>query len=409
MYQDSVSAEPGSEPAEAVDASVSVAAVDAEPSTAEIADPREAGHLFRDELARAMHAAAERERARIETAADEDGLVHVDKVRSRATAEAAELKRLAEEDVTGIRGWAKTEIERIRTEADVQINDRRERLEQHLVAHASIIDGEVDRVNEAVESYRNELDVFFVRLAIERDPSEIARLADTVPEPPDLEVIRAVARAEAVERLSRLETASDTVAEVAPEGPMAVAEVEPSPEASFEAAPEVPAAGAASEGAAEASSDTESVTESEPEADLVAVPMASAESAGDAVATTAESEPELVAVMDPALADPTPGMAEPVAQAESAVSSSDSDRSDDDGPTAGAAGSGSGDAEAPMASAADMAATAGEPAGEEEASPVPEPVGAASGPAADSNAATRFIRSLTSWGSHDPGNGGHAK
>ena len=66
-------------------------------SEAEIADASSA-HLFRDELARAMHAAAERERVRIEAAADEDAVAHVDKVRSRATAEAAELKRMAEED-----------------------------------------------------------------------------------------------------------------------------------------------------------------------------------------------------------------------------------------------------------------------------------------------------------------------
>src|SRR5207342_2079570 len=91
-------------------------------------------------------------------------------------------------------------------------------------AHASIIDGEVDRVSEAVDGYRNELDVYFVRLAIERDPSEIARLADAVPEPPDLEVIRAVARAEAVDRLSKLEASAEpSDAGAAPSAEAAVA------------------------------------------------------------------------------------------------------------------------------------------------------------------------------------------
>ena len=61
-------------------------------------------------------------------------------------------------------------------------------------------------MSEAVEGYGHELDAFFVHLSEERDPTEIARLADTVPEPPDFEVIRAVARAEAVDRLSRLES-----------------------------------------------------------------------------------------------------------------------------------------------------------------------------------------------------------
>ena len=272
MYQDSVSAEAGSEPAEAVDASTVATAVSADLPTVDTADVADAAetadansaHLFRDELARAMHAASERERVRIEAAVDEDAIAHVDKVRSRATAESAELKRLAEEDVTGIRSWAKSEIERIRTEADTQINDRRERLEQHLVAHASIIDGEVDRVSEAVDGYRNELDVYFVRLAIERDPSEIARLADAVPEPPDLEVIRAVARAEAVDRLSKLEASAEAPGTDAPVA------VDPAVEAT-----------------ADSSSDPEA------EAELVAVPMASAESAGDAEG----SGTDLVAVM----------------------------------------------------------------------------------------------------------------
>ena len=210
MYQDSVSAEPGSEPGRGGGHLRRGRAVPAElqtPDGAEIADAT-------PPISSAMSSPG---RCTPPPSASASGSRRPRRGRHRprrqgpqpGPAEAAELKRLAEEDVTGIRSWAKTEIERIRTDADLQVNERRERLEQHLVAHATIIDGEVDRVSEAVEGYRNELDVFFVRLAIERDPSEIARLADTVPEPPDLEVIRAVARAEAVERLSRLEAAGD--------------------------------------------------------------------------------------------------------------------------------------------------------------------------------------------------------
>ena len=219
MYQDNASPEAGSESAVAPSDAPAQAQVEAPVESAEgaeheaeqlaAADTRESAHLFREELARAMQAAADRERQRIETSVDAEATAHVEKVHSRAAAEAGELKRLAEQDVAGIRAWAKSEIERIRSEADVQIGSRRERLEQHLVAHATIIDGEIDRVSEAVEGYRHELDVFFARLAAERDPSEIARLADTVPLAPDFEVIRSVARADAVNRLSALEAAAD--------------------------------------------------------------------------------------------------------------------------------------------------------------------------------------------------------
>ena len=336
MYQDSVSAEPGMESGEAVEASAADASIETgQEAGSESAEPRETAYPFRDELARAMHAAAEHERLQIEASVDEDATVHVEKVRGRALAEAAELKRLAEDDVAGIRGWAKSEIERIRAEADVQIDERRERLEQHLINHATIIDGEVDRVSEAVEGYRHELDAFFVHLSEERDPTEIARLADTVPEPPDFEVIRAVARAEAVDRLSRLESE------------------EPGP--------------------VEASSEASAADESSVPAD----------------------EPELVAVMDPALADAS------VEQA--AVVEETSDETAATGETEQAAEAAADDA------SAEVATTPGETTEGEAAAETPEPVGAAAGPSGDTNPATRFIRSLTSWGSGDHANGDQTK
>jgi len=284
---------------------------------------------------------AEHERLRIEASVDDDATVHVEKVRGRALAEAAELKRLAEDDVAGIRGWAKSEIERIRAEADVQIDERRERLEQHLINHATIIDGEVDRVSEAVEGYRHELAAFFVRLSQEGDPTEIARLADTVPEPPDFEVIRAVARAEAVDRLSRLESEEPSQAETSSEAP-----------------------------AADASS-------------------------APADSSVSTDERELVAVMDPALAEPSD---EPATAAEAS----------DETPATGESEQ-SAEASPADVTSADTTAAAGETTSGEPAAETPEPVGAAAGSSSDTNPATRFIRSLTSWGSSDHGNGDQAK
>jgi hypothetical protein len=367
MYQSSVSAEPGSEPGETVEFD--------QTADSESADPRESAHAFRDELARAMHAAAEHERLRIEATVDEDATAHIEKVRLRAQAEAGELKRLAEDDVTGIRGWAKSEIERIRAEADVQINERRERLEQHLIGHATIIDGEVDRVSEAIEGYRHELAAFFVHLSDERDPTEIARLADTVPTPPDFEVIRAVARAEAVDRLSRLEDDEASSTEAS---------------------------------AAEASS-AEAGQESSADAGM-AVPAGSAEGAGDAP----EGDRELVAVMDPALASTgeeqavEAGSAATFEAAEAAAAetaAAETAAAETSGTDEAGQGSDAG-ADVPVA---DMAATAGEPAEDDEAARTSEPVGVAAGSASDSNPAARFIRSITSWGSSDHGNGDQAK
>jgi hypothetical protein len=132
--------------------------------------------------------------------------------------------------------------------------------------------------------------------------------------------------------------------------------------------------------------------------------MASAESAGDAEGSGTDLVAvmtDFVAVMDPSHASSEEGTA-PIAQADAATN----DRSDDDaGPTATGSG-GATDGDTSTTPAADMAATAGDPASDEEAA-VPEAVGASAGPA--DNPATRFIRSLTGWGSHEHPNGGHAK
>ena len=386
MYQDNPPAGQVQEPGEAVVSLVDAPAVTTDESTpADSAEPREPVHAFRDELARAMQAAAERERLRIEAEVDADATAHIEKVRTRASAEATELKRLAEDDVTGIRGWAKSEIERIRGEADSQIDERRDRLEQHLVHHSTIIDGEIDRVSEAVEGYRRELDAFFASMAAERDPSQIARMADTVPGPPDFELIRSIARAEAVDRLSELEASAETPAASEPGADEQPAAGGPSaddqPAAAGPSADDQPAAAGApasvasevsEQVAASAAEPVAIATEDQPsaatvpapaestaEAEAPAVAMASAESAGDA----SDAEPELVPVMDPVLAEKP---------------------ADEDAGT-------------PVA--VEMAVTAGEPAAAEAAPEAesPEPVGAASAP--DSNPAARFIRSLASWGS----------
>ena len=361
MYQDSPSAAAGTDPEDspiessetASDAALETAAI------AEVADSRMTAHSFRDELARAMQAAAERERERIEASVDEDATTHVQKVRTRASAEADELKRLAEDDVSQIRDWSRTEVERIRSEADEQVGERRDRLEQHLGQHAAIIDGEIDRVSEAVESYRHELDVFFANLTTERDPSEIARMADTVPSPPDFEVIRAMARADAVGRLSRLEAADD--------------EAE----------------------AAQAAADADIPSDDEPAGEISAEAGIATDDGQLVLAQADEDEPELVAVMDPALAERNDeGSADPETTSDASVDAPSTDAVAE-APEAAEERAAADDAEVePVAVAMDAgdAIAQPEPVGEA------EPVGAAVG-STEISAASRLLRSLTSWGS----------
>jgi hypothetical protein len=167
------------------------------------------GRGFLGELALAMRGAAERERERITAEVDAATEAHIEKVRLRAATEAAELRRLAEEDIDGIHAWSKEETIRIREETDFKIGTRREELQSYLIRHAAIIDGEVGHVEGAVRDYRGELDQFFARLVAEEDPAAFAQLADEMPAPPDLSKVGGAARAEAVAALAEEFDASD--------------------------------------------------------------------------------------------------------------------------------------------------------------------------------------------------------
>lgn len=153
------------------------------------------------EIARAMQAAAGRERERIEAGIGEDEAVQVEKIHTRAGAEAAALRKGADDDVVLVNGWCEEETRRIRDEADRRIADRRSRLEQSITQHGSLIEAEIESVHLAVGDYRDSLGAFFGRLADEPDPSTIARLAGTLPEPPDLDAARADARSRAMKAL----------------------------------------------------------------------------------------------------------------------------------------------------------------------------------------------------------------
>ena len=153
---------------------------------------------FLAELTRAMQAAAERQREEIAAVIDDDAAGQVEIARKRGAAEAGELSRAAERDVDGIQAWAAQETERIRREASQRTDKRRKELEAHLTKHESIIDCEVVGVGVAVKDYRSTLDDFFDQLRGADNPAELARLAGSLPPPPDLESVRGVARADAV-------------------------------------------------------------------------------------------------------------------------------------------------------------------------------------------------------------------
>ena len=179
-------------------------------STAMVRRPTPVSSLL-DEIARAMQAAADRERERIHAGVGEEETAEVEKIHARAAAETDALRKCADDDVVLVDAWCEEQIRRIRAEADRRIEDRLWQLEQSVTQHGSLIEAEIQSVHVAVQDHRDSLGAFFGRLAEERDPSAIARLAGTLPAPPDLDEVRADARSRAMKALEQ-EAAAETPA-----------------------------------------------------------------------------------------------------------------------------------------------------------------------------------------------------
>jgi hypothetical protein len=175
---------------------------------------------FLAELARAMQAAAQRERTRIAKVVADEAADHVDRTRTRAAAENEELRRLAEADVERIQAWSAAEVERIRGEAERRTAERRSDLEAYMARHESIIATEVEGVDAAVRDYDATLTLFFDELAAMTDPADIARRAGSLPPLPDLDAVRAAARAGAVAQYANPDAPNDPADPVA-SGPAA--------------------------------------------------------------------------------------------------------------------------------------------------------------------------------------------
>lgn len=144
---------------------------------------------FLADLARVMQAAAGAERLRISEESERRRTAHLEVIRARETAEADELRVLAEGDVKAIDSWADTEIERIQSERERRTVSRRAELSQRLEDHRLLIGREVDAVEAAIASYRTEVEAYFGRLDGEVDPVAIAQAAGSRPTFPALDTI----------------------------------------------------------------------------------------------------------------------------------------------------------------------------------------------------------------------------
>lgn len=139
---------------------------------------------FMADLTRAMQAAAEAARADTLERFGAEAKAHIESIHASTADEATELRKKADDEIASIREWSKTEIARIREETDERIAHRKDVLEREIESHAAQIEARIERVQQRVTGFENQMSSFFERLFAEEDPTRFAAMAESLPEPP---------------------------------------------------------------------------------------------------------------------------------------------------------------------------------------------------------------------------------
>ncbi len=158
---------------------------EATPVTARPA-PRKPSRLM-VELSAAIRATAETAREQALAQVDADVAQVVDAIRSGSKDGEDALRTKSDQDIAAIKEWSREEIARIKAETETRIGDRRTQLTAELDAHAAAIETRVAEVVGTADDYRSAIAGYAARLEDEDDPSLLATMAESMPEPPSLE------------------------------------------------------------------------------------------------------------------------------------------------------------------------------------------------------------------------------
>jgi hypothetical protein len=167
-----------------------------EPVTPDMIDTNSAASVrrptkFMAELSRAMQTAAEHSRDETMARFGADAKTVVEGIHAASTVELASVRRRADDDVAAVREWSKAEIARIRELTEARIAVRKTALDGEMDAHTAVVEARVQRVAASVTEFEDRMAAFFERLLAEEDPTRIATMAETMPDPPDLSDIAA--------------------------------------------------------------------------------------------------------------------------------------------------------------------------------------------------------------------------
>jgi hypothetical protein len=197
---DASSTEVSATDASAADTSaVDVTAADAPADgTASTADPEGDSTGFLRSLVAAMRGVAETSRdaslAELRTAID----ARLEALSIQAAEMESDLRRGAELDLATVADWERTEIERIRTEAEHKREARRTKLEQQLSEHRTSSERDAEATRNRLAEHEEDLAAFFAQLGEITDPAAFVAAAKRMPRAPELTGLSSAATPAAV-------------------------------------------------------------------------------------------------------------------------------------------------------------------------------------------------------------------
>ncbi len=136
-----------------------------------------------------MRATAEAARGETIQRADQEAAAYLEQIQSRRDDDIAAFRSACEADITAIRERSKERVDKIRMETEARIGRRRETLTQSLKQHDAVIEQELQRVENRIKAFEDQLTDFFNALMArgDTDPVVFANMASMMPTPPDFE------------------------------------------------------------------------------------------------------------------------------------------------------------------------------------------------------------------------------
>jgi hypothetical protein len=213
-----------------------------------------------------------------------------------AAERADDLRRQADVDIAGIGDWERSEMERVKNEAQQRTEARRKQLDKQLKDHEAASEQQVATLRGRLAAHEEELAAFFSQLTEIHDPGAFVAAAKRMPRPPQISGGTSAEPAAPRQTLDmRLAALGVERADAAPETeapPAAATETETTPPAVEAPASEAPAPEAPAAETAPTEAATTEVTRTEPATEVATTEATQAEAAP---AEAPEGAPEIEA------------------------------------------------------------------------------------------------------------------